>query len=87
MRPQPGHEKLASAESTPRMAKRERSKELVKKELGKNYEYFAGNTVFFGGGRLQNTRDRPVNIATGLMVLVPAGLFFGFSYVFGSVAL
>lgn len=79
MRPQPGHEKLASAESTPRMAKRQRSKEVVKKELGKNYEYFAGNTVFWLGGRLQNTRDRPVNVATALMVIVPAGLFFGFS--------
>lgn len=79
MRPQPGHEKLASAESTPRMAKREKSKDAVKKELGKNYEYFAGNTVFCGGGRLQNTRDRPVNVATALMIIVPAALFFGFS--------
>jgi palmitoyltransferase ZDHHC9/14/18 len=81
MRPQEGHEKLASAESSPRLARKEATKEAVRKELGKNYEYFAGNTVFCWGGRLQNTRDRPVNIATGLFILVPSGLFFGFSYV------
>lgn len=49
------------------------------RSLGKNYEYFTGNTIFFGGGRLQNSRDKPVNIATGIFVLLPAGLFFGFS--------
>lgn len=81
MRPQQGHEKLASAESSPRMARKEATKATVKKELGKNYQYFTGNTAFCWGGRLQNTRDRPVNIATGLFVVAPMGLFFGFSYV------
>ncbi|KAF2265283.1 hypothetical protein CC78DRAFT_532496 [Lojkania enalia] len=79
MRPQQGHEKLASAESSPRLARKEITKEIVKKELGKNHEYFSGNTAFCWGGRLQNTRDRPVNIATGLVVVVPAALFFAFS--------
>ncbi|KAF2192490.1 hypothetical protein K469DRAFT_620824 [Zopfia rhizophila CBS 207.26] len=79
MRPQQGHEKLASAESSPRLARKEATKEAVKTELGKNYEYFSGSTVFCWGGRLQNTRDKPVNITIGLMILVPAGLFFGFS--------
>ncbi|KAJ4286817.1 Eukaryotic peptide chain release factor GTP-binding subunit [Kalmusia sp. IMI 367209] len=79
MRPQTGHEKLASAESSPRMARKEPVKETVKKELGKNYQYFSGNTAFCWGGRLQNTRDRPVNIATGLLIVIPSGLFFGFS--------
>jgi palmitoyltransferase ZDHHC9/14/18 len=79
MRPQQGHEKLASAESSPRMARKEATKQVVKRELGKNYQYFSGNTVFCWGGRLQNTRDRPVNIATGILFLVPVGLFFGFS--------
>ncbi|OCK75105.1 zf-DHHC-domain-containing protein [Lepidopterella palustris CBS 459.81] len=78
MRPQ-GHEKLSSAESSPRLARKEATKEVVIKETGKNYEYFAGNTFFCWGGRLQNARDRPVNIATGLMVIIPAALFFGFS--------
>ena len=46
---------------------------------GINYQYFSGNTVFCWGGRLQNTRDRPVNIATALFVVVPSILFFIFS--------
>ncbi|KAL8820969.1 MAG: hypothetical protein Q9223_000923 [Gallowayella weberi] len=44
-----------------------------------NYEYFSGNTVFCWGGRLQNTRDRPINIISGLLILVPSILFFAFS--------
>ena len=47
--------------------------------IGKNFEYFEGNTVFCLGGRLQNTRSRPINIATGLLVVVPGVLFFVFS--------
>lgn len=50
-------------------------------QLGRNHEYFTGNTVFCWGGRLQNTRDRPINIATGLFVVVPGALFLAFSYV------
>ncbi|KOS21105.1 Palmitoyltransferase ERF2 [Escovopsis weberi] len=45
---------------------------------GKVYEYFEGNTVFFFGGRWQNTRQRPINIATGLFMVVPCVLFFVF---------
>lgn len=81
MRPQTGHEKLTSAESSPRMSRKGSTKEKVKQELGKNYQYFSGNTVFCWGGRLQNTRDRPVNIATALFIVIPSALFFGFSYV------
>ncbi|KFY06699.1 hypothetical protein V491_08581, partial [Pseudogymnoascus sp. VKM F-3775] len=44
----------------------------------KNYVNFPGNTRFFFGGRFQNARDRPVNIATGILVIVPAVLFFVF---------
>ncbi|KAE8824978.1 hypothetical protein PTNB85_09742 [Pyrenophora teres f. teres] len=79
MRPHQGHEKLTSAESSPRFSRREATKEAVKRELGKNYQYFSGNTAFCWGGRLQNTRDRPVNVATAILILLPAGLFFGFS--------
>ncbi|KAF2438747.1 palmitoyltransferase erf2 [Karstenula rhodostoma CBS 690.94] len=79
MRPQTGHEKLASAESSPRMSRKEPAKEIVKNELGKNYQYFSGNTAFCWGGRLQNTRDRPVNIATGTLIVLPSALFLGFS--------
>lgn len=81
MRVHQGHEKLTSAESSPRLARRESTKQAVKRELGKNYQYFSGNTAFCWGGRLQNTRDRPVNVATAIMIILPAALFFGFSYV------
>ncbi|KAH7079242.1 DHHC palmitoyltransferase-domain-containing protein [Paraphoma chrysanthemicola] len=79
MRPNQGHEKLTSAESSPRLTRAEATKAAVRHELGKNHEYFSGNTAFCWGGRLQNTRDRPVNLATAIMIIVPAGLFFGFS--------
>lgn len=46
---------------------------------GHNHEYFEGNTIFCLGGRLQNTRHRPVNIATGGFVVLPCVLFFIFS--------
>lgn len=79
MRPQTGHEKLSSTASSPRLPTQEDSKQTTKMELGKNYQYFTGNTVFCWGGRLQNTRDRPINIATGIMIVLPSALFFGFS--------
>lgn len=81
-----GHEKLSSAATS---LNRHRSgasnintlpthrHEVNKKE--KNWQHFPGNTVFAFGGRWQNADDRPVNLATGFLVLVPAGLFFGFS--------
>ena len=47
---------------------------------GLNYQYFSGNTVFCWGGRFQNSRDRPVNIATGIFVVLPSVLFFVYSY-------
>ncbi|OAA60545.1 dhhc zinc finger membrane protein [Niveomyces insectorum RCEF 264] len=46
---------------------------------GKNYQYFEGNTVFCLGGRFENTKSRPINLATGLLVLIPCVLFFVFS--------
>lgn len=48
---------------------------------GKNYEYFEGNTMFFWGGRFQNARDAPINLATGFVIVLPAILFFVFSFV------
>lgn len=74
-----GREKLSSAASSPALTPSHNPPELPKTGLGRNYEYFAGNTRFCCGGRLQNTRDRPVNIATGLFVLIPGVLFFVFS--------
>ncbi|DAA76821.1 TPA_exp: Palmitoyltransferase [Trichophyton benhamiae CBS 112371] len=48
-------------------------------ERGKNYQYFTGNTAFFGGGRFQNTRDRPINVVTGFLIVLPTILFFASS--------
>ncbi|KAL2866042.1 palmitoyltransferase ERF2 [Aspergillus lucknowensis] len=72
------HERLSSADSSPKSLEK-RSPKGNRGDNGKNYEYFVGNTIFWGGGRFQNSRDKPVNIATGLFVLVPTGLFFGYS--------
>ncbi len=73
-----GHERLSS--STPSPNSRQ-SKQLPNPnpESGTNYQYFSGNTVFCWGGRLQNTRDRPINIATGLLVILPSALFLAYS--------
>jgi palmitoyltransferase ZDHHC9/14/18 len=74
-----GHLPLYSAEASPRRSLGERQKEVIKAELGKNHEYFTGNTVFFWGGRLQNARDKPVVLITALIIILPAILFFIFS--------
>lgn len=81
-----GHEKLSSAASSPRFPTPQAPTGAAgpatiqpRRQLGKNYEYFDGNTVFCWGGRLQNARDRPINVATGILALLPAGLFFGYS--------
>lgn len=76
-----GHERLSSAASSPASNGLKPEKPIPQKDLGKNYEYFLGNTIFFLSGRLQNARDRPVNIATGIFVALPAALFFAYSYV------
>ena len=49
-------------------------------EAGRNHEYFTGNTAFCWGGRLQNTRERPINILTGTMVVIPSVFYFVFAY-------
>ncbi|KAJ9134508.1 Palmitoyltransferase [Coniochaeta hoffmannii] len=78
-----GGEKLDSVASSPRLSPANPNAEVKlpgsKPNMGYNYEYFMGNTVFCIGGRLQNTRHRPVNIGTGFVVVLPAILFFIFS--------
>lgn len=74
-----GGEKLPSIASSPGYTPVDASKKFPKQNLGNNYQYFTGNTVFCWGGRLQNTRDRPVNILTGILVIVPCVLFIAFS--------
>ncbi|KAE8442145.1 hypothetical protein EG329_003796 [Mollisiaceae sp. DMI_Dod_QoI] len=74
-----GREKLPSVASSPGLTPVDPPKTAPKQKLGNNHEYFTGNTVFLWGGRLQNTRHRPINIATGVLVVIPAVLFFVFS--------
>lgn len=74
-----GREKLSSVTSSPNHRPITSRKEASAGKAGSNYQYFTGNTVFCWGGRLQNTRHRPINVATGLLVVVPATLFFVFS--------
>ena len=71
-----GHERLSSSNNSPTFAK---AMPDVTQNSGFNYQYFSGNTVFLWGGRLQNTRDRPVNIASGIIVVLPAILFLVYS--------
>ncbi|OHE99789.1 DHHC zinc finger domain-containing protein [Colletotrichum orchidophilum] len=82
----PGGEKLSSTASTPQLnpvdSSRLADKNNLKKSktnLGYVFQYFEGNTVFCLGGRFQNTKHRPVNVATGLFIIIPAVLFFVFS--------
>lgn len=82
--PPTNHQHLPSNEPSPRYRNMEEKQYVAQREaLGKNYEYFEGNNVFWLGGRMQNARDRPINILTGVLLVVPAILFF----VFSSVAL
>ncbi|RKF56374.1 Palmitoyltransferase erf2 [Erysiphe neolycopersici] len=72
-----GREKLSSNASSPGTICR--NTHSNPKNLGRNWEYFTGNTVFCCKGRLQNTRHQPINIATGSFVIVPSILFLTFS--------
>lgn len=74
----PEHERYSNDTSSPHLREKVDPKPSA---LGRNHEYFSGNTVFCWGGRLQNTRDRPINIVTGILMLVPIVLFFVFEYV------
>ncbi|KAJ5110820.1 hypothetical protein N7532_001355 [Penicillium argentinense] len=73
-----GHERLSSAGSSPGPMDVKKQR-FPRGALGKNWEYFTGNTFFCFGGRFQNSRDKPINIITGLLVVIPSALFFAFS--------
>ncbi|KAI0162172.1 DHHC palmitoyltransferase-domain-containing protein [Xylariaceae sp. FL1272] len=81
-----GAEKLSSGASSPQLnalaadvADKNMKHTNTSFRHGRNHEYFEGNTVFCAGGRLQNTRHRPINIATGSLVVIPSVLFFAAS--------
>lgn len=72
-----GREKLSSNSSSPGTVWR--NPKNTPKNLGRNWEYFTGNTIFFCKGRLQNTRHQPINIATGSFIIIPSIMFLTFS--------
>jgi palmitoyltransferase ZDHHC9/14/18 len=77
---EPGHQHLSSNATSPRVAHQHHTlPSHPQQHLGKNFEYFEGNTFFCWGGRMQQARDRPVNIATGVVLVVPGILFLVFS--------
>ena len=83
-RPSPKHhEKLDSNPSSPQYTEKPAMPTTTNKQAtpsdGKNYEYFAGNMLFFLSGRCLNTRARPLNVATLVLTVLPAALFFAFS--------
>ncbi|KAK5111884.1 hypothetical protein LTR62_004616 [Meristemomyces frigidus] len=82
-RPSPAHEVLHSTPSSPNEKDEKRLSPAphpsTKHGQGRNYEYFAGNLLFFLAGRCLNTRAKPLNIATFVLTTLPAALFFGCS--------
>lgn len=83
-----GAEKLTSNNSSPRLRPLDSHSQPRQQQpfqppiqgqgQGRVHQYFDGNTIFCLGGRWQNTRHRPINIATGLFVVVPCVLFYIF---------
>ncbi|PFH61237.1 hypothetical protein XA68_17871 [Ophiocordyceps unilateralis] len=78
-----GAEKLSSSNSSPRLRSvtiqnKMQASLSPAKGRGRVHQYFDGNTVFCLGGRWQNTRYMPINVATGLLVIAPCVLFFIF---------
>lgn len=81
LRPSEHHQSLHSEPTSPANAasKPPLSSLDTPKGKGKNYQYYAGNMHFFLGGRLMNAKLKPQPIITGLLVILPAALFFAFS--------
>ena len=79
--PTQGHQRLSSDATLPKSdhSHDKEAPEVKPTRRGRNYKYFSGNTVFWFGGRFQNTRDRPINIATGILVVLPVCLFLAYS--------
>ncbi|KAG9324897.1 hypothetical protein KVV02_003304 [Mortierella alpina] len=45
----------------------------------RNYKVFPGRNIFFCGGRIMTSRDFPAFFTAIMLLLVPTGLFFGFT--------
>ncbi|TKA78240.1 hypothetical protein B0A55_04781 [Friedmanniomyces simplex] len=79
-KPSAAHEKLHSDPSSPNDTEEKQPlPSSAPATHGKNYEYFAGNLIFFCSGRFLNSKARPLNVATFVLTSLPAALFFAFS--------
>ena len=76
---QPSHQHLSSTATSPPYDLDMPPNHPVAMSKDRNYQYTESNTVFFFGGRLQQSRDRPIVIGTGICLVLPAILFFVFS--------
>ena len=74
----PNHNRYSSDAMSPKI-EHEGTPSMTQADSRRNHEFFPGNTIFCCGGRFQNTRQRPINIATGILVVLPAVLFFVYS--------
>ncbi|KAF9291259.1 hypothetical protein BGZ68_004575 [Mortierella alpina] len=45
----------------------------------RNYKVFPGRNIFFCGGRIMTSRDFPAFFTAIMLLLIPTGLFFGFT--------
>lgn len=72
-----GHARLSSKNSTSHTSAK--SDNPAPPKVGKNYQYFLGNTVFCFGGRFQNARDIPFNIFSAIIAVLPTILFLLYS--------
>ncbi|MCJ1312411.1 Eukaryotic peptide chain release factor GTP-binding subunit [Agyrium rufum] len=79
--PSQGHQRLSSDATLPKSRHDHNHNHSghMPSSQGYNYQYFTGKTIFWLGGRMQNTRDRPFNVLTGFLVILPTVLFFVFS--------
>ncbi|KAI5357565.1 Putative palmitoyltransferase, DHHC domain-containing protein [Septoria linicola] len=80
------HEKLSSVPASPNLRAKEKPASPARlspgpttSKPGRNYQYYAGNYLFFCFGRCLNTKANPLNIATFVLTVLPAALFFAFS--------
>jgi len=75
------HIKLPSVASSARerQTQEKQAEKQAKKTNGKNYQHYPGNSIFFLGGFLLNTRSKPINISTFLFLIIPIPIFYVFT--------
>lgn len=57
-------------------------KHITTKATTRNWQHFPGKTRYHLGGRVQFGTQYLANIGTGVLILIPVGLYFTFTYIF-----